>query len=319
MDSMPTAPCNDQDLQKIKEEWLDYLHCEQSRSAATLRSYESDWKNFLVFLESYLGETPNLHHFLSLEPRTWRAWLSHQKNQNLSARTLARRLAALKNFFRFLIRRDGLVDHAIFSARSPRLTLSLPRPTSFSTILKMVETCPLLPGEPWVHKRDQALIILLYSVGLRIQEALNLRVKDVEPLSDFLSIQGKGAKMRQVPFLPLVYEKIHEYIQSCPFAFSPKMPVFLGQKGGPLLASVFETRIRAIRQLLNLPSTVTPHTLRHSCATHLMSESEDLRGIQELLGHSSLSSTQVYVNLENQTLQTLYERTHPRAKKNKQP
>ncbi|MDR1907308.1 MAG: tyrosine-type recombinase/integrase [Holosporales bacterium] len=347
---------------------MSLLHS-QSRAKATYLAYDGDLTCFLEFYARYTGEEATLEGVLKIEPKDWRAWFSHQRNEGLDVKTLSRRLSALKSFFRFLVEQGYIEDHPIFSARNPRVPKALPRPAAYNDILLLMNSCSLLPGPDWVHKRDKALIFLIYSVGLRISEALSLNCEDISN-TDFLTIKGKRNKIRQVPFMSGAKKIIFEYKNACPDAscctapsssnaasnnapavvpnnaptaasnnfltnaapnnapaiqlvpqksegpardLLPSRPLFIGEKGTRLLAQVFEARVRKLRRLLGLPETFTPHALRHSCATHLMATSEDLRGIQELLGHASLSTTQIYTDINNEQLRSTVTRAHPRA------
>jgi integrase/recombinase XerC len=178
--------------------------------------------------------------------------------------------------------------------------------------MKLGEACYLLPGDDWIHSRDNAIVFLIYSVGLRISEALNLLVEDVSS-AQFLTINGKGNKKRQVPLLPIVLQKIEEYKKVCPWPLLSGSFLFRGKRGGRLISQEFEKRVRILRGMLNLPDSFTPHSLRHSCATHLMEKSDDLRAIQELLGHKSLSSTQIYTKVSDEKMKETYQEKHPRA------
>jgi integrase/recombinase XerC len=305
-------------LRKLRSEWLDSLTSGRSAAAATRLAYDSDFRSWIEFLARYTGQPATLETMLMIEPKDWRAWSSFQRNAGLCSRTISRRFAALKSFFKFLEQNGYVKDHPIFSSKSPKAPKTLPRPAAYDEIVLLMDKCPQLPGPEWVHKRDQALIFLIYSVGLRINEALSINCDDIAR-SDFLTVQGKGGKTRQVPIMPDVLSIIDDYKRACPwFESSPKekvvgCPLFLGEKGQRLIAQVFEARVKKLREALNLPDTFTPHALRHSCATHLMASSEDIRGIQELLGHASLSTTQIYTDINSEQLRATICRAHPRA------
>jgi integrase/recombinase XerC len=302
------------ELQDLCAKWLQYLSCGLSRSENTCVSYGSDFVCFLDFFKKYTDNKITLQKIIAIEPRDWRAWMCQQKNDGISARTISRRLCALKSFFKFLAKSRYIQTHPIFDAATQRIPKSLPRPVSYQDITELIDTCSFLHGAPWIHARDEAIIFLLYSVGLRINEAMRLDYCDIID-NEFLTIVGKGGKIRQVPFMPEVKCKIESYKKLCPYTFNRNGPLFFGSQGKRLLAQVFEHRIRTIRRLLSMPETLTPHTLRHSCATHLMTESEDLRGIQELLGHASLSTTQIYTAINSKVLKSAYDNAHPRSKK----
>ncbi|MDR3285078.1 MAG: tyrosine recombinase XerC [Holosporales bacterium] len=304
-------------LKGIVSDWSEYLLLSKSSSIATSIAYISDLNNFCNFLKKYIGHSVILKDIIAIDAMCWRAWLSQQRKNSLCSKTTARRLSAIKSFFKFLLERKYIKDHPIFSARTPKISKGLPHPSSYEAIINLANSCCLLPGEDWVHKRDEALIFLLYNTGFRISEALSLKFSDIKGNPKFLVIKGKGGKVRNVPILKSVLKKVQNYTIFCPFFKKncPKM-LFLGQKGAPLSKQVFETRIRKLRKLLNLPETTTPHALRHSCATHLLENSNDLRGIQELLGHSSLSTTQIYADVTKKSARKAYNSAHPRTKVN---
>lgn len=315
IDSSLPKSVADKTVRTLLDQWLQDLRYRRARSPATVVAYEGDVRHFLTFLQGYRGERVTLAGLRTLKAVDWRAWLAQQRNNVLTAQTTARRLSALKSFYRFLSQEGLVEDPPVLSARPPKVPRKLPRPLFFEDIQSLMASCSTLPGEPWIIKRDEALIFLLYGLGLRINEALSLNAEDLR--DENLRIQGKRNKMRQVPLLPLLRQKIAEYQKAYALAHGGAKlnqgALFLGQKGKRLLAPVFEARIHRLRDLLNLPQTATPHALRHSCASHLMANSNDLRGIQELLGHASLSSTQIYTKLENDQLMEAYQQAHPRA------
>lgn len=306
-------PVLSKELSSVFTAFIEHMQFSQSKSIETVKAYIQDLTNFFFFFSNYTGEIIDIGKLKNLEPRDWRAWLSKQRNDNLNVKTVARRFSALKCFIKFLVNKNYIDDHIIFSARSPRVDKSIPRPISYERIVSLADSCFLLPGADWIHLRDELLIYFIYSVGLRISEALNIGKKQINSSTNFIEIKGKGAKIRQVPFIPIIAKKINEYLNAMPFKESDFL--FLGKNGKKLLSQVFEARVRKLRRLLNYSEDITPHSLRHSCATHLMENSDDLRGIQELLGHSSLSTTQIYTEVSNKTMKNIYDRTHPRARK----
>lgn len=293
--------------------WVEDLRLARSRSDNTVLAYQGDICSFLSFLQSYDNASLTLERLLGLQPREWRAWLTEQRGQDLSVMTLTRRLTALKSFYRFLLREGLLEDHPILSARHPRIPKGLPRPASAPEIELLAGAMSSEGSPEWVRKRDLALLTLLYGCGLRIQEALSLDGKDWG--QDYLTVLGKGGKSRQVPLLPLVRQCVQDYKELCPFDLSGPQPLFVGVRGSRLLAQVFEAHVRRARRFLGLPETLTPHALRHSCASHLLATSGDLRGIQELLGHASLSTTQIYTGLEDAQLREAVDSSHPAAQR----
>lgn len=298
-------------LEALVKEWQNDVRFSQSLSAATAEAYTSDLAHFLKFLTAYTGEPPTLNSIIAIAPPDWRAWMSSQQKEGRSARTLARRLSALKNFFTFLVRKHLLADHDIFTAKTPRLPRALPHPAPYDYIQALIDACPELPGPPWVRPRDQALFLLLYGCGLRISEALSIKLSNWPQDTDFIDILGKGGKTRSVPLLPVVREAVAAYIAQRPRADSSAL--FLNTKLRPLSRHVVAARMRTLRRLLHLPETFSPHALRHSCATDLVQRSNNLRAVQELLGHASLSTTQIYTDVNSQYIQEAYAKAHPRA------
>lgn len=304
-------------VRDLVQRWLSDLRFCDARAQTTLASYEADIQQFLEFYRSYIGELVSIESLTVLKAPDWRAWLTQQRTKGLVTRTLARRLSALKSFYRFLSRERIITDPPILAARPPKVPQTLPRPLFFGDILNLMKTCEALPGDPWVHQRDEALIFLLYALGLRISEAISLNIEDLQD-GETLTVHGKRDKIRRVPFLPPIRKKIELYLKGYGISHGgmPQTgPVFLAVKGGRLSKNVFQRRMVRLRQMLGLPETATPHALRHSCASHLMANSENLREIQELLGHASLSTTQIYTKLENDQLMDAYQRTHPFASK----
>lgn len=301
-------------MQQIIDRWNQDLLLERSLSKATSIAYVSDIMHFCTFLMQYWGKEIQLDDLIAIGSQDWRAWMSEQKRNMLDVRTIARRLSAVKSFFKFLVKYEYIKDHDIFSARVPKIPKKLPHPASYDYIMMLVDACDQLPGEDWVHLRDQALIFLLYSTGLRISEALNITLQAWHSNQHFLTVCGKGKKIRQVPLLPIAVQKINAYLEVCLVHHEDQF-LFIGEKGNRLISQVFSARIRQLRRLLNFPDTITPHAFRHSCATDLIKNSNDLRGVQELLGHASLSTTQIYTGIDNPYLKLTYEKTHPRAKK----
>lgn len=307
--------CADTPVCELVQRWLEDLRFCQSRARATLTVYEADMRHFLTFYRNHIGERVTLEALKTLKAPDWRAWMTQQRTDGLETRTLAQRLSALKSFYRFLSKEGIIADPPVLAARPPKVPRNLPRPLLFEDILNLMRTCDALPGEPWVHKRDEALIFLIYALGLRISEALGLNMEDLRE-EETLTIHGKRDKIRRVPFLPPMRQKIADYLEAYGLAhggISQTGPVFYAARGGRLSQRVFQERIADLRHRLGLPDTATPHALRHSCASHLMAQSEELREIQELLGHESLSSTQIYTKLENDQLMDAYQRAHPAA------
>ncbi|PZO81864.1 MAG: recombinase XerC [Mesorhizobium amorphae] len=302
------------DLMKAREAWLRMLARERRMSALTVEAYERDTRQFLQFLTGHLGGAPGLEDIRELRAADLRAFLSVRRNDGAGARTLGRGLAGLRSFLRFLERR-GLVNAAGATAlRAPRQPKSLPKPLTAPDARRVVDPREQLTNEPWIAARDAAVMTLLYGSGLRISEALGLQARELADAEDTtLRVTGKGGKTRLVPVLPVAVEAVASYRRLCPFPLDAQGLLFRGAKGGPLNPGVVQRAMRRLRSALDLPETATPHALRHSFATHLLGRGGDLRTIQELLGHASLSTTQIYTGVDAVRLLAVYQSAHPRA------
>ncbi|MEM8840077.1 MAG: tyrosine recombinase XerC [Pseudomonadota bacterium] len=303
------------DLRDALSQWCAYLTRERQVSPKTIEAYGRDVNQFLTFLTGHLGGPPSIKDIDQLSPRDLRAYLARRKSELISARSLARTLSGIRSFARFL-ERQGVIDASAFGAiKSPRRKQSLPKPLPVADAKRLVDEGEQLHDEPWIRAREAAVLALCYGAGLRISEALALTASAV-PLkaARTLRVMGKGNKERIVPLLPAITEAIADYMRLCPFALDPGEPLFRGQRGGPLNARVVQKAVQRLRGALGLPQTATPHALRHSFATHLMNRGGDLRTIQELLGHASLSTTQIYIGVDTEHLNAVYHRAHPRAK-----
>ncbi len=294
-------------------EWRAWLADEKRASIHTLAAYSRDLGDFLSFLAEHLGGPPSLKDLRNLRPADFRSYLARRAAAGLARASSARALSALRSFFGRLDR-QGLVRNAALAAvRSPRAPQPVPKPLSVAEARQALDGAGELAPEPWVAKRDAALLTLLYGCGLRLGEALNLDRKDA-PRAETMVITGKGRKQRMVPVLPIVIEAIGDYLAVCPHRLGPDDPLFVGKRGKRLAAGVVQKRMREIRAVLGLPETATPHALRHSFATHLLASGGDLRTIQELLGHASLSTTQRYTEVDAARLMAVYRSAHPRAR-----
>lgn len=302
-------------LQKALSDWLDWLRHERRAADNTVLSYGRDVEGFLIFLANHLGYTPGIKDIANLKPVDFRAFLAAEGNLGKSKTTIAHKMSTLRTLFRYFDRNNILSNAAIGAVRTPRVPKSIPKALSIEEALELVECIDVFAAEPWIGKRDRALLMLLYGCGLRIGEALSLDVGDFPRTSDVMTITGKGNKQRVVPILPVVSKAVDDYAKSSPFPMNEKSPLFLGVRGGRLNPGVAQAVVRNMRGFLNLPDTATPHALRHSFATHLLSGGGDLRTIQELLGHASLSTTQRYTDVDETRLQAVYNRTHPRARR----
>jgi len=307
----PAAP----DLLAAIGEWQRWLRHEKRASPHTLAAYNSDLLNFLSFEAEHIGGLPALRDLDALKPADFRAWLAHRRTQGLAHSSNARAISVMRNLFRWLDR-EGLVDASAASAvRTPKVPRSLPKALSDREAAETVESVAELARQAWVGKRDTAVLLLLYGCGLRIGEALSLtRLEAPRGKQQTLCVTGKGNKQRLVPLLPVVIEAIDDYLRACPYDLPPSGPLFVGARGGPLSPRPIQKRLQELRGLLGLPATATPHALRHSFATHLLAGGGDLRSIQELLGHASLSTTQRYTEVDVQGLLSVYQAAHPRAK-----
>jgi len=304
---LPVTP----DLQKTIIEWQEWLRHVRRGSEYTIVSYANDLQHFCSFLSEHLGGRVNIKALEKLETRDIRAWLASRLHE-YEASSTARALSTVKSFYRYLEKQDILANSAVFHTRGPKLKKALPKALAEDQAQQALEMVGTQHEEEWVNKRDLALLILIYACGLRISEALSLTYKDI-PTSDSLSIVGKGKKQRMVPVLPIVKEAISDYVHSCPYPFTATTPLFYGQRGKALDPAIFQLQLRKLRASLNLPESTTPHAFRHSFATHLLSAGGDLRSIQELLGHASLSTTQRYTHVDKTRLMNAYKNAHPRA------
>jgi integrase/recombinase XerC len=289
--------------------WLDG---ERRASAHTIAAYGRDVAFFLDFLTEHLGETPGLASFSQLRPADFRAYLAHRAAR-VERGSIARGLSVVRGFVRFLDRRGLASSSALLALRAPKLPRSVPKALTVTDAAEMIGAPADMVASVWQAKRDVAVLTLLYGCGLRISEALGLKRSDA-PQGDLITITGKGQKQRVVPVLPAVRAAIADYLAACPYALSGDGPLFVGARGGPLAPRPVQRRMEALRTALGLPETATPHALRHSFATHLLGAGGDLRAIQELLGHASLSTTQRYTSVETERLLAVYESAHPRAR-----
>lgn len=301
-------------LLNLIEEWLRYGKSAKNLSTNTVEAYRSDIKQLVSFLQEYSGEPVSVDYICSLARSDIRAWFLFRKNANETAKTISRGLSALKSFIRFLIHDKKIENSIVLSIRPPKVEKSLPRPLNISQINNIIDTIGDVKQTDWIVKRDRALLVLIYSVGLRISEALNLDRDDISYSTDSLTILGKGGKSRVVPLLDPVKTVIFEYMNS--HKFDDSVALFVNNRGDRLTASSVQKLLKKSRELLGLSSKVTPHALRHSCATHLMENTGDLRGIQELLGHSSISSTQIYADVAQKYIAEIYDKCHPLSDKN---
>ncbi len=301
------------DLRDAIDGWLAHLAAERGQSAATLTAYTRDLRQFLGFLKRHNGHPPCLGDLDRLDAKTLRAFLASRRKSGVVSRSLARSLSALRMFFRWMEREETLKNRAVNQITSPKIPHSVPKPLTVENAAA-VTARDTSNRDDWIAARDRAVMLLLYGCGLRISEALSLTLKSA-PLDgrDVMHIAGKGGKERMVPALAIVSDALADYVRLCPYPLSGDGPIFLGARGGPLSPRLIQLAMAAMRHDLGLPDTATPHALRHSFATHLLSAGADLRQIQELLGHASLSTTQLYTEVDRDRLLSVYDSAHPRA------
>lgn len=310
------AAATDADLAAALAAWRSWLGDERRLSRHTLAAYQRDVAAFLRFLGDHLGQAPTVTGLAALTPADLRAWLAWLANGGRSRPSVARAMASLRSFCRFLGRQGIAQVPAVLAVRTPKLAQALPRALATEEALAVVSEADALGAEPWVAARDLALFAVLYGCGLRIGEALALP-RRAAPFGEMLRVVGKGNKERVVPVLPVVRDAIARYLALCPFQVDPQEALFLGAKGRRLDPGVVQRQLRRLRRHLGLPETATPHALRHSFATHLLAGGGDLRTIQELLGHASLSTTQRYLRIDAARLLQVHRAAHPRSRRGK--
>lgn len=309
MFSLITIEQCEADFAKILNDWQIWLQSEKNMSRHTVRAYCSDMSRFIDFLCQYQSEAISINSLSAASITDFRSWLSRQAVNGASNQTRARALSSIKNFLNWMDKQGIAHNAAISTVRAPKLPRKLPRPMEETQAFRLLDDMIL---DNWVSVRDRALFTLLYGCGLRINEALSLNIENL-PRDGFLRVLGKGNKEREVPILLLVEKRIEEYRAVCPYPETPRRPLFLGAKGARLNQGVIQKSMRDLRKQLNLPETATPHALRHSFATHLLQNGANLREIQELLGHVSLSTTQRYTDVNYEDLKKVYKDAHPRA------
>lgn len=292
--------------------FLDYAKREQRLADNTVEAYRSDLAEFIGFLRGHLETEPGMRAFAELQARDIRAFLAHRRRDGLADASIARLLSAIKSFYRWLDRAHGVENPEIAFLTGPKRTQRLPRPVSETAAKDMLDQAEIIQEEPWIAARDVAALSLMYGAGLRISETLDLS-GEIKAAPERLRIKGKGGKVRLVPLIPAVRDAITAYAALCPYALNAKTPLFYGARGKRLQAPVLRKQVQILRGALGLTETATPHALRHSFATHLLKNGADLRAIQTLLGHSSLSTTQVYTGVEAGHLRKVHANAHPRG------
>lgn len=295
-----------------RDAFLDHLAGERRASPRTLDAYRRDLSQCFAFLTAHLGQRPSLYDLTRLKAIDWRAWLADRRKDGVSARTLQRNLSSLRSFFAYAQRRWGAENAALGLIEAPKAPKRTPRPVSQSGALDMLNEAKEETG--WTGVRDAAVMALLYGCGLRLSEALALKGSD-HPLPETLTVTGKGGKTRRCPVLPYVRDAVTAYVKACPYDLEPDLALFRGTRGDTLGSRAVQKSIARLRSRLGLPASATPHALRHAFATHLLAGGGDLRTIQELLGHASLSTTQIYAEVEGSSLMRIHAAAHPRARR----
>ncbi|WP_213735998.1 tyrosine recombinase XerC [Bradyrhizobium sp. dw_411] len=309
--------CADAGVTLQMTRWLGHLRAERRLSPKTLEAYARDLRQFLQFLGEHWAAQVTLTRFAALEASDVRAFMAMRRADEIGGRSLMRALAGLRSFGRFLEREGNGKVGALSAIRAPKVGKSLPKPIHMAAAKRFADADERAgeTRDPWIWARDAAVMALLYGSGLRISEALGLKRRDV-PLpgaGDVLVVTGKGNKTRMVPVLQNVLALVQEYVAMCPHSLPAEGPIFVGARGGPLRARIIQLTMERLRGALGLPDSATPHALRHSFATHLLTRGGDLRAIQELLGHASLSTTQIYTGIDSERLLEVYQTAHPRA------
>ncbi|MEM7169272.1 MAG: tyrosine recombinase XerC [Pseudomonadota bacterium] len=317
-DDSPLNAALSADVRDTCQAWLDWLVVERRSSDHTCAAYQRDLLDCLVFFAGHLGQSVGMDQLAQLGLRDFRAWLAARHRRGLQHSSNARALSVVRGFFRWLAKTGRLENTAVLGLRGPKLATALPKALGRREAKEVVTSLGSMAEPGWIGKRDTAVLLLLYGAGLRIGEALGLSRKDAPAAGQTsLRVLGKGQKERQVPLLPVIPLAIEAYLRACPHDLAAEGPLFLGKRGGPLRARQIQLRVQELRGYLGLPDSATPHALRHSFATHLLQAGGDLRSIQELLGHASLSTTQRYTALDSDALLAVYDAAHPRAKKNR--
>ena len=308
-----TSTVDANDLADAAERWLDHIVLERGHAALTREAYARDLAQFSYYFARQLGRLPCIADLAELDAKAYRGFMASRRQSGASSRSLARSLSALRTFFRWLEGEEILRNRAILAVALPKIGHSVPKPLTVEKARAVVDG-GMAAELDWITARDMAVLLLLYGSGLRISEALSLRTKDAPCADrDVLRVVGKGGKERVVPVLPVAIAAIARYRALLPYALEPHGPLFVGAKGGPLSARIIQLAMVRLREELSLPDSATPHSLRHSFATHLLATGADLRQIQELLGHASLSTTQLYTEVDRERLLKVYDAAHPRG------
>ncbi|RYE05882.1 MAG: tyrosine recombinase XerC [Rickettsiaceae bacterium] len=298
------------DIKNLIIKWQNYLTVQKNYSTHTLTSYTHDMENFLFFMQEYYAKTPNLEDITKIDIRFVRSWLAKCRLNNYSGASSARALSGVKNFYKFIEKHAGVKSHAIFSVKTPKSSKPLPKALTESELSMSIQNIEKLSSQDWIDCRNKALLVLIYASGLRISEALSLTKKHLQN-KDFIRIVGKGDKERLIPWIEGSRNIIESYLKLIPYNIEDNEPIFRGLQGKILIPAVFNRELIKLRRTYGLPEYLSSHAFRHSFATHLLENGADLRSIQELLGHRSLSSTQRYTRINLKHLEHVYEGAHP--------
>jgi integrase/recombinase XerC len=307
----PSAELADHPARALAARWASYLDHDRRRSAHTVRAYTATAHRLIDFLGRYRGEAIDAAALTSVAAADLRAFLGDRRASGLGAASAARELSGVRAFLRYAAEQQG-VPAQLPRTRAPKRPRTLPRPAAPDEAMSLAETAAEAASEPWIGARDLAILLLLYGAGLRVAEAMSLTA-NLLPMGSTVRVNGKRGKMRVVPVIAAVREAIEDYVHQCPYPLRGDVPLFVGARGGPLNPDLVRRAVAAARRRLGLPDTLTPHALRHSFATHLLARGADLRSLQELLGHASLSSTQIYTAVDAARLLDVYRHAHPRA------
>ena len=299
-------------LRETLARFLAHLSALDGASKATIAAYGGDLGRWIGFLSEHRGGLSAPRELVEIEKSELRAFMAAEQGRGLSARSLARRLSAVRRFTAWLADHQGGEISEVMAAKAPKYRRKLPRPLSVEAAAAVMEDVSAEASLPWIAARDQAVVLLLYGCGLRISEALSLLGRD-HPVAEVIRILGKGGKERLVPVIPVARQAVARYVELCPHPLLPEGPLFRGLRGGALSPRIIQSAMERVRARLGLPPSATPHALRHSFATHLLAAGGDLRAIQDLLGHASLSTTQAYTAVDAARLMEIYTQSHPRA------
>ena len=297
----------------LLNEWLDLKSALEGSSSNTLLAYKRDLIDFFSFLTLYTGCKSGVSQLEAVDQASMRSWMAENRRSGKTSRSIARQLSSVKSFYKWFARKRGIDPTMVLITQAPKFQKKLPRALSQKAAKEISSSIDLTDNEPWVIARDTAVILLLYGCGLRISEALSLKYREI-PLKDTLQIKGKGDKSRVIPILQIARDAVENYLKLLPFTLNSDDNIFRGVRGGSLNPRSIQLVMKLIREKLGIAANATPHTLRHSFATHLLTSGADLRSIQELLGHASLSTTQIYTSVDSSHLMDVYSKTHPKAK-----